>query len=151
MYMRVLILGGMLASLVACASYPGGNTNLLDLQKQASSAYAAADYSTSTRDYRALVEALPQDAEMRYRLGNSLAKERNIDGAIEAYREALMRDAKHAKAWHNLIYLQLQGVGNTVAQMYLHIDRSDPSVAPLVSQAEVVMQVFDVSLDRPAP
>ena len=66
------------------------------------------------------------------------------DAAIAAYREALQRDPKHAKAWHNLIFLQLEGVNYSVAEMYKHIDTQDPQIAPIVQKAEAVMDLFDV-------
>lgn len=146
--MRGLMMGAWLLLLTGCAGFPGQHGDLLELQRDAATAYAAGDYSRSTRDYRVLVDELPQDADMRYRLGNSLAKQGNVEAAIQAYREALVRDAKHAKAWHNLVYLQLQGVGRTVAEMYLHIDRNDPRVAPVAHKAELMMQVFEVPLDN---
>ncbi|WJN61017.1 tetratricopeptide repeat protein [Pseudomonas sp. SO81] len=150
--MRGLIICGVLLALTGCAGMPSGD--LLEVQRQANAAYNEGDFARSTRGYRALVEELPQDAEVRYRLGNSLAKQGDVEGAMQAYREAVVRDSKHAKAWHNLIYLQLQGVGHTVAEMYLHINRDDPRVAPVAQKAEAVMQAFDVPLqplDRQEP
>ncbi len=146
--MRGMTMGVLLLLVAGCSGFPGQHGDLLELQRDASTAYAAGDYARSTRDYRVLVHEMPQDADMRYRLGNSLAKQGDVDGAIQAYRETVLRDSKHAKAWHNLIYLQLQGVGRTVAEMYLHIDRNDPRVAPVARKAEGVMQVFEVPLDR---
>jgi Flp pilus assembly protein TadD len=144
--MRGLIFCGVLLTLAGCAGMPSGD--LLQVQREASTAYNAGDFARATRGYRLLVEEMPQDAEMHYRLGNSLAKQGDVEGAMRAYREAVVRDSKHAKAWHNLIYLQLQGVGHTVAEMYLHINRDDPRVAPVAEKAEAVLQAFDVPLDR---
>ncbi|MBB1521162.1 tetratricopeptide repeat protein [Aquipseudomonas guryensis] len=145
--MRSLMICCLLAALAGCAGFPGERGDLLDRQRQASEAYAAGDYARASLEYRYLSEQLPKDADLRYRLGNSLAQEGEVDGAMQAYREALLRDSKHAKAWHNLIYLQLQGVGQSVAEMYLHIDRNDPRVAPVASKAEAVMRVFEVPLE----
>jgi len=148
MFIRSLTLAGLLLSLAACSQFPLAQPDLLALQKQASSAYAAGDYVTASEGFRTLAEAMPQDADVRYRLGNSLAQQKQIDAAIATYREALQRDPKHAKAWHNLIFLQLEGVNYSVAEMYKHIDTRDPQIAPIVRKAEAVMDLFDV---RPQP
>ena len=148
--MRCLIIAA-LTLLGGCASLGGSPSDLLELQRGAATAYAEGDYAQASRSYRQVAEALPNDADMRYRLGNSLAKQGEVDAAIQAYREAVVRDSGHAKAWHNLIYLQLQGVGHTVAEMYLHIDRHDPRIAPVATKAEAVMQAFEVPLERQEP
>ena len=144
MFIRSLTLAGLLLSLAACSQFPLAQPDLLALQKQASSAYAAGDYASASEGFRTLAEAMPQDADVRYRLGNSLAQQKQIGAAIAAYREALQRDPKHAKAWHNLIFLQLEGVNYSVAEMYKHIDTRDPQIAPIVRKAEAVMDLFDV-------
>ncbi|OEC35691.1 Tetratricopeptide repeat-containing protein [Pseudomonas cuatrocienegasensis] len=144
MFIRSLTLAGLLLPLAACSQFPLAQPDLLALQKQASSAYAAGDYASASAGFRTLAEAMPQDADVRYRLGNSLAQQKQIDAAIAAYREALQRDPKHAKAWHNLIFLQLEGVNYSVAEMYKHIDTQDPQIAPIVKKAEAVMDLFDV-------
>ena len=141
----------VLSLLAGCASLGGTQGDVLELQRSAAAAYAEGDYAQASRNYRQLAETLPNDADLRYRLGNSLAKQGEVDAAIQAYREALVRDSGHAKAWHNLIYLQLQGVGHTVAEMYLHIDRNDPRIAPVATKAEAVLQAFEVPLERKEP
>ena len=147
--MRGLICSAVLLALAGCAGLPSGD--LLQVQREAAEAYGAGDFARASRGYRTLAEELPQDAEVRYRLGNSLAKQGDVEGAMRAYREALIRDSHHAKAWHNLIYLQLQGVGQTVAEMYLHINRDDPRVAPVARKAEAVLEAFDVPLKGQEP
>ena len=148
--MRGLIIVAMLL-LGGCGSLGGQHGDLLALQRQAAQAYNDGNYGRSTDAYRELSEALPSDADMRYRLGNSLAKQGDVEGAMAAYREAVLRDSGHAKAWHNLVYLQLQGVGHTVAEMYLHLDRNDPRIAPVADKAEAVLKAFDVPLERQEP
>jgi Flp pilus assembly protein TadD len=144
MFIRCLMLCAVLLCLAACSHLPMGQPDLLVLQKQASSAYAAGDYATASAGFRTLARAMPQDADVHYRLGNSLAKQQEIDAAITAYRQALQLDPKHAKAWHNLIFLQLEGVSHSVAEMYKYIDHNDPVVAPIARKAEAVMDIFDV-------
>lgn len=147
--MRGLILV-TLVLLSGCASLsrPG---DLIELQRQASAAYAAGDYGRASQGYAELVKQSPKDADLRFRLGNSLAQQGEVEAAMGAYREALLRNPKHAKAWHNLIYLQLQGVGHSVAQMYLSIDRNDPQVAGVVGQAEAMLKLYDIPLQRQEP
>ena len=47
---------------------------------------------------RRLAKAMPADAGVRYQLGNSLARQGDVQGAIDSYREALLRDRQHARA-----------------------------------------------------
>ncbi|WP_068827923.1 tetratricopeptide repeat protein [Pseudomonas sp. BMS12] len=148
--MRALIILSLLL-LGGCSGLGGQHGDLLAVQREAAQAYTDGDYARATRDYRELAQALPSDADMRYRLGNSLAKQGDVQGAMAAYREAVLRDSGHAKAWHNLVYLQLQGVGHTVAEMYLHLDRNDPRIAPVASKAEAVLKAFDVPVVQQEP
>jgi Ca-activated chloride channel family protein len=62
----------------------------------------AADYRAG--DYAAAAKAFAQgdDARSRYNLGNALAKQREYEKAIAAYRQALQRDPKMADARANL-------------------------------------------------
>lgn len=143
--MRAVMILGMLALLAGCAANSvREGEELLALQRSAATAYAAQDYAQAAKDYRELAGQLRNDADPQYRLGNTLAKLGQVDEAMAAYHEALLRDPKHAGAWHNLIYLQLQGVGKTVAEMYLHLDRHDPRVQPIAEKAELMLDLFDV-------
>ncbi len=143
--MRAVIMALVVALSGCSANSVRDGEALLALQRSAASAYAAGDYVRAAADYQQLGESLRSDPEPYFKRGNALAQVGEIDAAISAYREALLRDPKHARAWHNLVYLQLQGVGKSVAEMYLHLDRNDPRVQPIAHKAERVLEAFDVA------
>jgi tetratricopeptide (TPR) repeat protein len=95
----------------ACAGLPSKSDplpGLLKLRAQARQAYVDGDLATAERDYRRLVEAVPQEAIYRFRLGNVEARRGHPQAAIKAYRAALLRNPGMARAWHNLGVVRLR-------------------------------------------
>ena len=45
---------------------------------------------------------------------------------MAAYRETVIRDPAHAKAWHNMGVIQLRQTANSFKEMQLHVDPEDP-------------------------
>jgi tetratricopeptide (TPR) repeat protein len=95
----------------ACASMPsqsGPLPNLLKLRAQARQAYVNGDLTAAQQDYQRLVEAVPQEALYRFRLGNVEARLGRPKAAVNAYRAALLRNPGMARAWHNLGIVRLR-------------------------------------------
>lgn len=76
-------------TLTGCATLP--SSDLVELQRQADSAYGAGDYARAKELYGRLAKAMPTDAGVRYQQGNSLARLGDNNGAINSYRDALDR------------------------------------------------------------
>ncbi len=100
--------------------------DLLELQKQAETAYLNNDMAASERDYNILVQELPEIAEHWFRLGNIYVRTNRPGAAINLYREAVLREPKYAKAWFNLSIVQLKQTAYSLNEMLLHVDNNDP-------------------------
>jgi tetratricopeptide (TPR) repeat protein len=142
--MRGLIIIALSAVLCGCAALGSSNSNdLLELQRQAQQAYADGNYVRASEYYQRLTMSMPSDADTRYRLGNSLAREGRHEQAIQVYREALLRDPQHARAWYNMMQLQAQALTLTAMDARRHLDRKDPRARSTLERAEQLIEVFD--------
>ncbi|TBU95866.1 tetratricopeptide repeat protein [Phytopseudomonas dryadis] len=133
--MRVisLLLASLLLGGCTTLSMPGGD--LVTLQEQADLAYAKGDYPRASLLYERLSRSLPTDADIRYRLGNSLARQGQNHPAIDAYREALVRDSEHARAWYNLMQVQTREVLLTAGEAQQHLHTQSPQSKQAFDQA----------------
>src|SRR5690606_23787061 len=95
--MRTLILACTTLLLSGCATLLP-TSNLVQLQNEADQAYASGQFERASARYRRLAAAMPSDAGVRYQLGNSLARQGDIRGAVDSFRETLVRDPQHARA-----------------------------------------------------
>lgn len=123
--MRHLSLVLLLCLLPGCANLIP-QSNLVAQQKEANQAYAAGNFEQSSSLYSSLAQALPTDAGVRYQLGNSQARQGDSSGAIKSYREALLRDPQHARAWHNLLQVQLREALLTAGEMRQTLNSQQP-------------------------
>jgi Flp pilus assembly protein TadD len=115
------------------------------------SAYAAADWRGAEPHYRALVTAVPQDAELWFRLGNIYARSDQPDAAVSAYREALVRDADLGKAWFNMGVIQLRQAANSFLKMNVHAAAGDPAAVQGAAAYEAVMAILGQQDATPGP
>ncbi|MCF7223593.1 tetratricopeptide repeat protein [Marilutibacter chinensis] len=100
----------LLAGLAGCASTAGtprGN-DLLAMEEMAARAYRQGDYVRAADLYAGIVEAMPDQAEYWYRLGNAYARQGLSQEAALSYRQSLALDASNARGWHNLGMMQLK-------------------------------------------
>lgn len=123
--MQRLSLVLVLALISGCASLMP-KPDLIAQQNEANQAYASGDFAHASKLYRSLAQALPTDAGVRYQLGNSLARQGDTPGAIGSYREALVRDPQHARAWHNLLQVQLREALFTAREMHQTLNPQQP-------------------------
>ena len=98
-----LVAGCATSSPTAKASTPELRlANVLTAQHDADAAYHAGNLDTAATLYLQLTKLIPQEANYWYLLGNTYVRMQQPDLAVQAYQQAIMRDPKHARAWHNL-------------------------------------------------
>jgi len=100
-----------------------GSSDIKDLattQQRAKLAYDAANWPNAEVHYLKLTQALPLDAEPWFRLGNVYTRMERPADAINAYREALIRNPKSTRTWHNLGIVQLRQATRTFVQLQIH-------------------------------
>ncbi len=108
-----------------------GNTsddisNIAELNQTAQSAYQNEDWKTAETAYLKLSEKIPAEPEPWFRLGNIYARTDRLDAAVNAYKNALARDSKSSKIWHNLGIVHLRQATNTFIEMLDYTDANDP-------------------------
>ena len=100
--------------------------NIIEVQKRANEAYEKEDWKTAETEYQYLTQQTKGEAEPWFRLGNIYARTDRLDAAVTAYREALVRDSKNSKTWHNLGIVQLRQATNTFIEMLQYTKDDDP-------------------------
>ena len=99
---------------------------LIQLQQNAQAAYQDKDWDKAVDYYGTLSQRMPSDAEIWFRLGNSYARLNKHGAAIQSYQQALSRDPKNSKTWHNLGIVQLKLATNTFIEMQNNTNADDP-------------------------
>ncbi|WP_394561177.1 tetratricopeptide repeat protein [Aquipseudomonas alcaligenes] len=140
--MRILSLALASLLLSGCAGLMPAS-NLVELQNSANRDYAAGDFERAADQYRRLARAMPNDAGVRYQLGNSLARQGDVQAAIESYREALLRDPQHARAWHNLLQVQLREALLTAGEMQKTLSPQQPQADRALGLGERLLDVME--------
>jgi tetratricopeptide (TPR) repeat protein len=99
---------------------------LIKLKQNAQVAYQNRDWNKAVEYYGSLSQRIPNDAEIWFRLGNSYARLNKHGAAIQSYQQALNRDPRNSKTWHNLGIVQLKLAANTFVEMQSNINADDP-------------------------
>jgi tetratricopeptide (TPR) repeat protein len=139
--MRILSLALASLLLSGCAGLP--QSDLLALQNAANQDYANGRFAEAGEQYRRLAKAMPADAGVRYQLGNSLARQGDVQGAIDSYREALLRDRQHARAWHNLLQVQLREALFTATEMQSTLNPQQPQADRALALGKRLLDVME--------
>ena len=110
---------------------PSGNSSrdisdIAETSKKAQIAYQNKDWETAEIEYLKLTKKVPTEAEPWFRLGNIYARTEQLDAAIAAYRNALIRDSGNSKIWNNLGIVQLRQATNTFIEMLEYTNADDP-------------------------
>lgn len=128
--LRSLALILVLIALSACEQTPTKpDKPKIDLAKAyslAAKAYDEQNWAESEKHYTTLVQNAPGEAEPWFKLGNIYARTQRSELALKAYRETLVRNAQHAKAWHNMAVLQLRDAGKSFGELQRIVDSEDP-------------------------
>ncbi len=99
---------------------------LIKLKQNAQAAYQDKDWDKAVDYYGTLSQRMPKDAEIWFRLGNSYARLNKHGAAIQSYQQALSRDPRNSKTWHNLGIVQLKLATNTFIEMQNNTNADDP-------------------------
>lgn len=86
----------------------GEEGDLVDQAEQADRAYDAGRWEDALQRYTELVERMPDNADLRFRLANTQARLGRLDEAVASYQMLLARHPDVPKAWHNLAVVRLR-------------------------------------------
>jgi len=93
--------------------------DLVEVYNLAAQAYAEKNWTESEKYYVTLTREAPGEAEPWFKLGNIYARTLRPEFAVKAYRETLVRDNRHVKAWHNMAVIQLR----EAAESFSHVEQ----------------------------
>ncbi|MBI2970019.1 MAG: tetratricopeptide repeat protein [Gammaproteobacteria bacterium] len=148
--LRLLLPGVLLLLTAACNQLNLRSADASDLKQivalrnEAQAAYGREDWPAAEKAYRRLVELVPAEADNWFRLGNVYVHlDRHYD-AIGLYKEALVRDPGHVRAWHNLGITQLRQATNTFVEMQKYTGSADPVAERARRIVEAVTRVLEV-------
>lgn len=100
-------------------------------EARARRATAAGDLEAAAALYRELAAERPDDAQLRYNLGNALSRMGRVADAEAAYREALSRDPDSSPAMANLANLLARsGRDEEADRLYERSAAADPTHVP---------------------
>jgi len=101
--------------------------DLLEIRDLAEAAYDNKDWAVSEKHYTLLAQRVPAEVDPWFRLGNIYAHTNRPDAAVTAYRETLIRNPEHTRAWNNLGVLYLRQAAHSFNEMHIYLNESDPS------------------------
>ncbi len=118
---HILILLLSLLLLQGCAG-----RDLTTLRDDAYQAYHNKDYEQAVHKFEILVQEVPRDAELWFRLANAYARANQQQQAVGAYQNALIRDPQLAKAWYNMGLIQVRTALQSFMEMQKYLEEDDP-------------------------
>jgi len=145
LFAALLLAAGCQPGAVKPADEPRGNA--IELQQQAWQAYQNGDWAEAEQSYRALTRQVPQEADPWFRLGNIYARQEKPAAAVAAYQEALVRQPKNGKAWHNMGVVQLRQAMNSFSNLEQATEPGDPLHARARAMLEAVTRALESDFD----
>ena len=130
-------------ALSACATGGGLKTDLMELRAGAFQSYAQGDLATAEQQFLVLTRRVPGEGEFWFRLGNIYARTHRPEAAIEAYKEALLRQYDKPKSWHNMGIVYLRQAGNAFTQLLEELEPSDPFYPRIYSLNEAIINLLN--------
>lgn len=141
-----LVLAASLVFVAGCVTQPlqqFGNDSLLEQRKLAARFYQKKDYRDALPVYERLVEEIPDDALLHFRLGNLYAHLKQPDRAVAAYRRAVQLNPRMDKAWYNMSVVQLRQAANSLTQMLHYTDPKRPLYQRAMRLSESVVDLLE--------
>lgn len=134
----------VLAMLMLAGCAGGGIKNdLMDVRAAAYQAYGQGDWQTAEKRFLLLTERVPGEGEFWFRLGNIYARTHRPEAAIEAYKEALLRQYDKPKSWHNMGIVHLRQAGNAFTQLLTEMSPGDPLYPRVYSLNEAIIELLN--------
>jgi Flp pilus assembly protein TadD len=118
-------------------------SEIAEISKTAQVAYQNEDWKTAEIAYKKLTEKIPAEPEPWFRLGNIYARTERLDAAVAAYKNALARNPKSSKIWHNLGIVHLRQATNTFIEMLEYTKEDDPLNARAKNVINSVSNLMD--------
>lgn len=112
-------------------------------RRSAYEAYEAENYATAAEQFEQLVDVVPKEADLWFRLGNSYARTQRPEKAVKAYENALLRAPSMSKAWYNMGIIHLQQALKAFVDLELYGDASDPIVRRGENMREGVFRLLE--------
>lgn len=103
-----------------------GGRDITGVHEEAYRAYQMQDYRAAAEKFEILVQEMPADGELWFRLGNSYARSKMPQQAIGAYQNALLRDPAIEKAWFNMGLIHLHAALKAFVDMQNYVDDETP-------------------------
>ncbi len=139
--LRVLFFfGATLPFLWGCAT---SNNSLSNDRQQAIALYQQGKYPQAIQELKVLVQQIPKDSELWFRLGNAYAKNKQPNLAIESYRNALLRNPRHGRAWYNLGVIHMQEALKAFIDMEKHTSINDPARKKAKAKRDALLLLLD--------
>jgi Flp pilus assembly protein TadD len=127
---------------------------LLQLQADAANAYEKGDWRAAERRFKALTERVPGEGEFWFRLGNVYARTHRPEEAVQAYKEALIRQKVKTKTWHNMGIVYVRQAANAFTQMLEDMPAEDPLFERAMALNEAILKILndmDLQTGQTAP
>jgi len=118
--------------------------SVLELQKKADSAYHGGNVAEAVQDYTRLTQLIPEEPNYWYMLGNALVKAQEPDQAVLAYDQAIIRNPRHTRAWHNLGVIRLRQAQAAFVSSAETANAGDPIKQNSRRVADALTRVSDV-------
>lgn len=117
---------------------------VLELQKKANTAYQGGNITEAVQDYTELTQMIPDEPNYWFLLGNALVKAQEPDQAVVAYNQAIIRNPRHTRAWHNLGVIRLRQAQAAFVSSAETANAGDPIQQNSRRVAEALARVNDV-------
>ena len=134
----------MIAALVGMGITLGGcaRPDLKGKRREAYRLYQDKEYAAAAQEFEVLVEHIPRDAELWFRLGNSYTRSKQPQRAISAYENAIMRDPRLTRAWYNKGIVHLQQGLKTFVDMPEYVDAADPVARRGIQKRDQLLEIL---------
>ncbi len=116
--------------------------DLQEIKRKANQAYENDDLQNGEKYYEILIKELPQEAEYWFRMANIYVRTERPYASMNLYREAVIRDPKHSKAWYNLSVVQLKQTAFSLSEMLVYADKQDPLYGKAYDMLEEIKKII---------
>lgn len=116
-----------------------------DLETQTREAYRLyqeEQYAAAAQEFENLLEHIPRDAELWFRLGNAYTRSKQPQRAITAYENAILRDPRLTRAWYNKGIVHLQQGLKTFVDMPEYVDAADPVARRGIQKRDQLLEIL---------